>query len=39
MPNKDIPANIVDKGCKHWADEKTVKLTKQIVMTFNGEIL
>tara|TARA_Y100000310_G_C20678417_1_gene814430 strand:- start:2275 stop:2394 length:120 start_codon:yes stop_codon:yes gene_type:complete len=39
MPNKEIPEEIVDKGCIYWDNEKAVKLTKQIVMTFDGELL
>jgi len=39
MPNKEIPADIVDKGCKHWAKEKQADIIKQIIMTFDGVMI
>ena len=39
MPNKEIPTDILDKGCEYWANKKAAKLIKHIITTFNGEIL
>ena len=32
---KEIPSNIVDKGCKHWRSE----LAQQVIDKFDGRLL
>jgi len=32
---KEIPSNIVDKGCKHWRSE----LVQEVINKFEGEII
>tara|TARA_Y100000310_G_C20677007_1_gene813675 strand:- start:1400 stop:1627 length:228 start_codon:yes stop_codon:yes gene_type:complete len=39
IKSKEIPEEIFNKGCKHYASEKEAKIIKHIMEVFKGEIL
>ena len=39
IENKEIPSDIVDKGCKEWTTDNNAKILRHIIETFKGEIL
>lgn len=39
MELKEIPPEVVDKGCKNWASKKGAEVIKTVVNVFDGEIV